>query len=347
MVVVGPGRDGPAQDRDRLGQNLASFVGSPALLQSRPQAGEMPSIPGADTHQVVEDGDRLLTFAFVLEDVGEVVGRFRAEHPRGRVVADGLVPARELLERACQVVIEPDVACVNPHALPQHRLGLGPGPDLGECLAQQVEADRRRCLGSDRRGHTAQASATRGRVGNLHGVAKPVPPRVGVGQPGGCGQPQGAGAVLELTRRIAAQSSSVMARAVAISGGAGLDPATGFLGGQGIDVDISLAERFAVGDVGGVALPVVGPGRADVGQPVNQPAIARGLVRGGGRPASLGGDRDDQVFDLLAHARIDPRDQEVACLVCGGHRGVPRGQVAHRRSMCQSAAAASPVAPRR
>ncbi len=122
-----------------------------------------------------------------------------------------------------------------------------------------------------------------------------------------------------------------MARAAAISGGRAWIRRPISSGARASGSILEFEERLAVGGIGVVAEPVVGPGRADVGQAVEQPAIARGGLRRLRRPPALDGDLGGHLLDLLAHVRLDARDQQDTRLLDGGRRGIPRGQVAHRR----------------
>ena len=92
IIVIRPRSDGSLEHREGLGERPARLLGTSALLQGVPQAEEMPAVPGSEPHQVAEDGDGLLTFPPVLQGVGKLVGGLRAEHPRGGIIADGLIP---------------------------------------------------------------------------------------------------------------------------------------------------------------------------------------------------------------------------------------------------------------
>ncbi len=99
IVVVGPGGDGLPEQGDGLGQRPARLLGSSAILQHVAQAEEVAAITGPESHQVAEDRDGLLALSPLPQGVGELVRGLRAEHPRGGVEADGLIPPRQLLER--------------------------------------------------------------------------------------------------------------------------------------------------------------------------------------------------------------------------------------------------------
>ena len=182
----------------------------------------MPAVPGSDPHQVAENGDGLLALSPLFQGVGELMCGLRSEHPRGRVEADRLIAACELLERPGQVVVEPEVARVIADAPAQDRLGLGPGPHVAEGLAQQIEADRRSRLVLEEAARAVRRARRAGR--SAISRASRSWSRHGSGSADRATMASRAALATSLrrSRRTAAQSSRVMARAVAISAGRAL-----------------------------------------------------------------------------------------------------------------------------
>ena len=217
----------------------------------------------------------------------------------------------ELLQHPPQVVVDPDIAgmaLLGPSAAPTRPARASPAslravPSKCRLIGAQLVELRRpgqglqcglpgRLVGLIQGGRAARCARGRGRRrGRLRSAGRAG--RVFALRPGAS----------------AAQSSSAAARASATDGGRALIFAPASAGGRAAEIDPGLAEGLGVVGVGDRAVRVVGLGRADVDQAIEQGLVALGRVQPG--------------LDL---ACAGPADAGPAASIAGGLRLLDGGQ---------------------
>ena len=243
----------------------------------------MPGVAGAQLLEIAEHGEGLVGIAPLLQGMGQLVGRLGADRSRGGVEANGLVAARQLLQHRPQLVVDPDITWMPLLGPPQHRLGhrcrspasFRPVPSKCRLIGPSSSNFAVLCQG-------LQCGSPSRLVGLIQGGAQLVAPGVGVGDAGGLARaaplrPRPPASLWRMRRPVVQRRGQGQCHRRRAS--LDLRPRLGRR--QAGQVDPGLAEGVGVVVVGDRAVLVVGLGRADVDQAIEQRLVALGGVQPG------------------------------------------------------------------
>ena len=213
--------------------------------------------------------------------MGQLVGGLGPDGAGGGVEADRLVDAGLFLQRLPEHVVDPDVPRVPLLGLAQYRLSQRGVIGFDQAGAEQVQADRAQGVVFGFLFQGLQSDQPGRLVGFVQGVAQIEPPRIGIGDLCGLAQARRAGGFFAL---------AAAGRRPVIEGAGechchgrwpGFDPCTRLGRRQVGQVDPGRAKSLGVISIADHAIRVVGLGRADVDQAIEQGLVAPGGIEPG------------------------------------------------------------------